>query len=57
MHTISARRQRYIQPIIDQHARPVWARGSNGLARKVNERARREVSFSNLNQLAAGLRR
>lgn len=57
MNAIGARRQRDIEPIVDQHPRAVRPRRADGRAHEGAQLLRRKVSFANLNQLTAGLRR
>ena len=57
MNAISARREGDIEPVVDEHACAGGPRGVDGGTREVAQPPGGEVSFANLNQLAAGLRR
>ena len=56
MRAISPSCQRYIQAIIDQHARAVWSRDSNHGLDKLTQRTWTQIFFTNLNKMAAGAR-
>lgn len=57
MDAVSARRERDIHAVVDQHASAMRTRHSHGGACKFSELPRGEVSFADLNKLTAQLRR
>jgi hypothetical protein len=54
MYTIGPRRKCDINPVVDQHPRPVRLCDRAGRARQLGQRTRAEISFADLNQLTAG---
>ncbi len=57
MDAVSARRERDIQAVIDQDARAVRTRCGQSRARQFSKLPRGKISFADLNELTAGLRR
>lgn len=57
MNTIRTCGERHIQPVIDQHARAVWPRQPDGTTNKFAQLTRRQIRFTNLNELTPGFSR
>src|SRR5690606_27056039 len=53
MDSVGIAGERHVEPVVDQHARPVRPRPIDCGEREIYERARREIALANLDQLAA----